>query len=175
MVLFTPRQSTYVCIRHHHIYFIDMTTNCQINRSFIKGFDKLFFCLSQDGCVMQGEGRSVSTQNIYMYGHSIKWCWCHKDLFLVNFILDIYIYTISAICGSNITHVSLTILSPIHGQTNFINPGRHWAGTKRIIKKYLFVVLFFFLKWHTSLHLYIYFKIILMNYTYRLLHLAKQL
>ena len=49
----------HLCIRHCNIYFINMTMNRQINRSFIRSFQWAVFCWWQDGCVMQDEGASA--------------------------------------------------------------------------------------------------------------------
>ena len=49
MCFFYPRRSTYLCIRHRHTYFINVTINHQINRSFIKSFNPLFSIYHQMG------------------------------------------------------------------------------------------------------------------------------
>ena len=79
---FYPRWSTNVCIRNHHIYFINMTTNRQINRTFIKSFDQRFSVDCKRGAACAA-GRCTHFTYKFFYGNPLSvirnvtiYTWC---------------------------------------------------------------------------------------------------
>ena len=104
MVLFTTdNQPTcrymYVCIIHCHIYFIGVTTNCQINRSFIKSFDQLFsvFYMMGVSCKVKAAMSANQKRDVHaLIDGDVMRCF-------FNGLHFGYISIISAVCGANIT------------------------------------------------------------------------
>ena len=85
LVLFLP-QSKYVCIRHYHIYVIDVTMNHQINKSFIKISNQMFSVYDKMGVAPKVK----ATRPAYWKGEAST----YKFIYFIYF----YFYYFSFLC-----------------------------------------------------------------------------